>query len=128
MKNAKIVELDENLRILNQTHTDDLGYFTLKVTGEHTSLRVTADGKLTATSATIEGKITATSGTIGGCSITDGVLKIKEANISGTLSADKISGGTIDATTINVKNLKDGSTKKIMRDIGKDKKRYGKAS
>ena len=29
---------------------------------------------------------------------------------------------------INVKNLKDGSTKKIMRDIGKDKKRYGKAS
>lgn len=44
VKNAKIVELDENLRILNQTHTDDLGYFTLKVVGEHTSLRVTADG------------------------------------------------------------------------------------
>lgn len=67
--------------------------------------RVTADGKLTATSATIDGEITATSGTIGGCKIENNVLKIKEANISGTLSANKISGGTIDATTINVKNL-----------------------
>lgn len=67
--------------------------------------RVTADGKLTATSATIEGKITAKEGTIGGCKIENGVLQIKEANISGTLSANKISGGTIDATTINVTNL-----------------------
>lgn len=67
--------------------------------------RVTADGKLTATSATIKGEITATSGTIGGCKIENDKLQIKEANISGTLSADKISGGTINASTINVTNL-----------------------
>ena len=67
--------------------------------------RVTADGKLTATSATIEGKITATSGTIGGCSITDGKLVIKDANITGTLNASKISGGTLNCNSITVSNL-----------------------
>lgn len=67
--------------------------------------RVTADGKLTATSATIEGKITATEGTIGGCAITNGQLTIKDANITGTLNASKISGGTLNCNSITVSNL-----------------------
>ena len=54
---------------------------------------------------TADGKLTAESGTIGGCEIKDKVLKIKEANIDGTLSADKIYGGTINAENITVTNL-----------------------
>ena len=66
---------------------------------------VGTDGKLTATSATITGKITATSGTIGNCSIdANGNLVVPSARISGTLSADKISGGTISASTLNLGN------------------------
>ena len=59
--------------------------------------RVGHDGSLKATSADIEGKITATSGTIGGCSITNGTLQIKNANID-TLSVSKITGGSNSAT------------------------------
>lgn len=79
------------------------------------------DGSLTANNATITGTINATGGSIGGCSIKDGKLEVSSAHIygtivadainlntadiSGTLSASYISGGTIDADTINVKNL-----------------------
>ena len=71
-------------------------------------------GTLKATNVDLSGKITATSGTIGGCSISSGVLKVADANITsinaskitaGTMSADRISGGTIDATKTTVKNL-----------------------
>lgn len=41
--------------------------------------------------ATVAGEIIATSGTIGGCEIVDGVLKIKNANIS-----EKLTAGSID--------------------------------
>lgn len=37
---------------------------------------------------------------IGGCSITDGTLYVKNANISGTISGSKISAGSITATQI----------------------------
>lgn len=47
---------------------------------------VTAEGD-----ATVAGEIIATSGTIGGCEIVDGVLKIKNANIS-----EKLTAGSID--------------------------------
>jgi hypothetical protein len=42
--NAQVVEIDQNLRILNQTNTDDQGFFNLKVSGENTSIRVSAEG------------------------------------------------------------------------------------
>ena len=41
-------------------------------------------------SGTFSGNITATSGVIGGCSISNGKLVVPTANISGTLTADKI--------------------------------------
>ena len=45
--------------------------------------------------ATVAGKVTATSGTIGGCEIMDGVLKIKNANIS-----EKLTAGSIDVSGV----------------------------
>ena len=54
---------------------------------------VTGDGIIYASSADITGKITATSGEIGGCSITNGVLSVPAANISGTLTASQIAVG-----------------------------------
>ena len=88
----------------------------------NTYIRLNADGSLEANSATITGNITATSGKIGGCSIdADGNLSVpfaritgtivadaidlSNADISGTLSANYIKGGTIDADNINVENL-----------------------
>lgn len=59
--------------------------------------RVGHDGSLRATSADIEGKITATSGTIGGCTISDGTLQIKNANID-SISVSKITAGTNNKT------------------------------
>lgn len=59
------------------------------------------DGKLTALGADINGKITATSGTIGKCSIdSNGNLQVPSANITGTISCDKLVGGTIKGQKI----------------------------
>ena len=41
---ANVVELDANHRIINQTQTDDAGFFTLNVSGGKTSIRVTYHG------------------------------------------------------------------------------------
>lgn len=54
---------------------------------------VTTEGKLYATGADIKGKIVATSGEIGGCTIANGTLQIKNANID-TLSISKVTGGS----------------------------------
>ena len=61
---------------------------------------VTGDGTIYASNVDLTGKITATSGTIGGASISDGVLYITNANISGT-----INGNHIDASSISIGNL-----------------------
>lgn len=58
--------------------------------------QVTTAGKLTARDVNVSGEITATSGTIGGCSISNGVLQIANANI-GSLSVDKITAGSNSA-------------------------------
>ena len=58
--------------------------------------QVTNAGKLTARDVSVSGEITATSGTIGGCSISNGVLQIANANI-GSLSVDKITAGSNSA-------------------------------
>lgn len=62
---------------------------------------VTSGGVLTAKGANISGTITATAGTIGGCSIINGKLQVSSADI-GTISADKISGGTLNFNNIYV--------------------------
>lgn len=57
-------------------------------------------GVITAKGVNLTGAITATSGEIGGASITNGVLYITNANISGT-----INGNHIDASSISIGNL-----------------------
>ena len=78
------------------------------------AFRVSYSGELVATNATITGDITATAGKIGGCSITDGVLKVASGNItsvnadnitSGTLSADRIGANSIAVSKITTENL-----------------------
>lgn len=44
LPNANVVEIDANHRVINQTQTDAAGYFTLTVSGEKTSVRVTFNG------------------------------------------------------------------------------------
>lgn len=60
------------------------------------NVTLTADGNLHASNATISGNITATSGTIGGCNISNGSLIVPSGHVSGTFSANKISGGKLD--------------------------------
>lgn len=83
-------------------------------TSNDAAFRVSYSGELVAANATISGDITATSGTIGGCSITDGVLKVASGNItsvnadnitSGTLSADRIGANSIAVSKITTENL-----------------------
>ena len=73
----------------------------------YTPFYVTHGGYLHATNAHIEGNITASSGTIGGCSITNGVLQIANANI-GSLNVGKLTAGTnnnaVTFTNITVAN------------------------
>lgn len=61
---------------------------------------VTGDGAIYASSVDLTGKITATSGTIGGCTISNGVLQVANANITGTISGNKI-----NASEINIGSL-----------------------
>lgn len=58
------------------------------------------DGWLYASHAEISGTITATAGTIGGCSIESGVLKVTDANIKGTISANHIDTSSITVSKI----------------------------
>lgn len=58
---------------------------------------VTTGGDTYMTNARVKGDITAESGTIGGCSIVNGVLQVKNANID-TLAVSKITGGNNSAT------------------------------
>lgn len=72
----------------------------LVTANEH--FKILEDGSIRATNAEFAGKITtdditATGGTIGGCSIVDGVLKIKNVNI-----AEKLTASQIDATNLKV--------------------------
>lgn len=66
--------------------------------------RVTYEGKMYATDAIVAGKVTATSGEIGGCKISGGVLKIKNANIE-EINADKITSGTISTDRLDVSGI-----------------------
>lgn len=73
--------------------------------GTGSTFKVTSNGTLTATSATISGNITATSGTIGGCTISNGTLTIKNANIE-SINGSKITGaGTLAGSIISSGSL-----------------------
>lgn len=61
------------------------------------NFKIAMDGSIEAQNAKVSGEITATKGTIGGCEISDGVLKIKNANIS-----EKLTAAQIDATNLSV--------------------------
>ena len=63
------------------------------------------NGKITAKAVDLTGKITATEGEIGGASISNGVLQIKDANISGTISGSKITATSISADRLNITDL-----------------------
>lgn len=65
---------------------------------------VTTNGDLYASKATITGDVTATSGTIGGCSITNGVLKVASGNIT-SINADNITSGTLSADRLTSNNI-----------------------
>lgn len=69
-----------------------------------TNCSISADGKIKAESCDLTGKITATSGEIGGCKISDGVLKIKNANIE-SINADKITTGKISTDRLDVSGI-----------------------
>lgn len=60
---------------------------------------VDTEGNLKCKNANVSGTITATAGTIGGCSISNGVLQIKDANISGTLSVSRLASADGSYTT-----------------------------
>lgn len=92
----------------------DYAFWAGSETSSNAPFRVGHTGALTATSATITGSVTATSGTIGGCSITNGVLKVGNANITdlnaskinaGTISADRIAANSITAGKLNISQL-----------------------
>lgn len=70
-----------------------------------TGFKVSSTGLLSASNAVIYGTIYASEGIIGGCQISGGKLVIPTANITGTLSADKIVVGSGSLTT-NIDNLK----------------------
>ena len=67
------------------------------------------------TGVDIKGKITATAGEIGGCSITGGVLQIKNANISEKLSVNKLASenGTFETQWEQLNLLQDVYTKTV---------------
>lgn len=78
--------------------------------GAGSTFRVTSAGALNASNATISGNITATSGTIGGCTISNGVLTVNNANIASingnkidnsSISGSKIGSGTITGSNIS---------------------------
>ena len=88
----------------------------------------------------VQGVINATAGNIGGCSISDGVLRIANANID-SLNANKITAGTLSVDRIATKSLQGSkiadytltSTKiddgaAVNRVIGSSAVSYGKTS
>lgn len=71
--------------------------------------KVSSAGVLTASNAIIYGTIYATAGTIGGCSISSGVLKVKEANIDGKLTASVLNVSTLSALSASMGTLTSGT-------------------
>lgn len=73
--------------------------------GAGSTFRVTSAGALNATNATISGNITATSGTIGGCTISNGVLTVNNANIN-SINGSKVTGtGTMSGSIISTGSM-----------------------
>lgn len=83
---------DGTVNSANQTfYADSNGNLTLK-------------GTIYAENGEFTGKVTATSGNIGGCQISNGVLRVSNANIT-DLNASKITAGVLNCSNISVTNL-----------------------
>ena len=65
---------------------------------------LTLKGTIYAENGEFTGKVTATSGNIGGCQISNGVLRVSNANIT-DLNASKITAGVLNCSNISVTNL-----------------------
>lgn len=89
---------------INALEVDNLDFMRGKKTTTN-KFKVLADGSIEAHDGNFSGTVTATAGKIGGCEISNGKLQVPSANISGTLSADKINGGTINASTISLEGV-----------------------
>ena len=89
---------------INALEVDNLDFMRGKKTTTN-KFKVLADGSIEAHDGNFSGTVTATAGKIGGCEISDGKLQVPSVNISGTLSADKINGGTINASTISLEGV-----------------------
>jgi len=98
---AEIITVDKitsnNLQGINGWINLNKGIFNYgngKLSWDGTALNIdgsgTFSGTIYASNSEFSGKVTALSGSIGGCNITDGKLIVPTANITGTLTADKI--------------------------------------
>lgn len=71
----------------------------------YTGFQVSSSGLLKASNAVIYGTIYASAGNIGGCTISNGLLSVPAARITGYLRADQIGAGTITVDKITSNNL-----------------------
>lgn len=72
------------------------------------NFKVSSNGSITASNATISGNITATSGTIGGCTISNGVLTVDNANIN-SINGSKITNSSITGSKIGSGTITGGN-------------------
>lgn len=94
----KITNSSYGTVLIDPSNINKKGY----IFGIYNSSNTLVMGVDTSGNGVFKGNVTATSGTIGGCSISsDGKLIVPSANISGTITADKVNAasGTIDTVT-----------------------------
>lgn len=112
---AEVITVDKitsnNLQGINGWINLNKGIFNYgngKLSWDGTALNIDGSGTFTGTiyasNSEFSGKVTALSGSIGGCNITDGKLIVPTANITGTLTADKIIVGdnNLDSEIIKI--------------------------
>lgn len=81
----------------------NIGLGTDSTDGSKRYVCISKDGLLTAKNAMIYGTIFATAGEIGGCSIVDGELKIKAANITDTITIGQLPSNVAKTSDIRTK-------------------------
>ena len=88
------------------------------ITNSNGKWSINRNGTFSATDANISGTINATAGNIGGCTISNGVLTVNDANIdringskvtAGTLTGDRLSDGTITGGKIGYGTITGGN-------------------
>ena len=90
------------------TNSDGNDYIGVSKDGLLTARNAVIYGTVYATDGEFNGKVTATEGEIGGCSIVNGVLQIKNANIAEELVADTVDVDELSAITANMGTVTSG--------------------